>query len=102
VADSETIVVDLTEDDVAVTGVTVTPTSGSVAVGATTTFAVNIAPTDATDKTYTVTSSAPTKATATLSGSTVTVTGVATGTANIVVTTTDGSKTATFAATVTA
>lgn len=102
VADSDTIQVIDTPVDVAVTGVTVTPTSGSVAVGATTTFTVSIAPTDASDKTYAVTSSAPTKATATLSGSTVTVTGVATGTANIVVTTTDGSKTATFAATVTA
>lgn len=102
VSDASTVKVTKVEPDVAVTGVTVTPTSGNVAVGATTTFAVNIAPTDATDKTYTVTSSAPTKATATLSGSTVTVTGVATGTANIVVTTTDGSKTATFAATVTA
>lgn len=102
VADSDTIAITDTVEDIPVTGVTVTPTSGSVAVGATTTFAVNIAPADATDKTYTVSSSAPTRATAALSGSTVTVTGVAAGTANIVVTTTDGSKTATFAATVTA
>lgn len=102
VASAETIQVNDTVDDVAVNGVTVTPTSGSVAVGATTTFAVAVAPSGATDKTYTVTSSAPTKATATLSGTTVTVTGVAAGTSNITVTTTDGSFTAVFAATVTA
>lgn len=90
------------EEEVPVTGVTVTPTSGSVAVGAMTTFTVEVAPAEATDKTYTVTSSAPTKATATLSGTTVTVTGVAAGTANITVTTADGAKSAVYAATVTA
>lgn len=100
VADADTV--EYLEEEVPVTGVTVTPTSGSVAVGATTTFTVDVAPAGATDKTYTVTSSAPTKATATLSGTTVTVTGVAAGTANITVTTTDGAKSAVYAATVTA
>lgn len=89
-------------DAVPVTGITLTPTSGSVAVGATTTFKVNITPAGATDKTSTVTSSDTAKATATISGDTVTVTGVAAGTANITVKTNDGGKTATFAATVTA
>jgi uncharacterized protein YjdB len=102
VADADTVQVNDTTDDIAVTGVTVAPVSGSVAVGATTTFAVSVAPSGATDKTYTVTSSAPTKATATLSGTTVTVTGVAAGTANITVTTADGGFTAVYAATVTA
>ncbi|MFI8417693.1 Ig domain-containing protein [Serratia sp. NPDC078593] len=84
------------------TGVTVAPTSGNVAVGATTTFKVNIAPVSATNKTYTVTSSDPTKATATLLGNTVTVTGVAVGSANITVKTADGAFTAVYVANITA
>lgn len=102
VADGTTVKTTKVADDIPVTGVALTPTSGSVAAGATTTFKVNITPADATDKTYTVTSSAPTKATATISGDTVTVTGVAAGTANITVKSNDGGKTATYAATVTA
>ncbi|ARJ40979.1 DNA breaking-rejoining protein [Pantoea alhagi] len=102
VGDSSTIQVIDTEETVPVTGVTVTPTSGSVAVGDTTTFTVNIAPADATDKTFTVQSSDTSVATAALSGTTVTVTGVAESSATITVTTTDGSFTAPYAATVTA
>ena len=102
VAAADTIQVEDTVEDIPVTGVALTPTSGSVAVGATTTFKVNITPADATDKTCTVTSSATTKATATISGDTVTVSGVAAGTANITVKANDGGKTATYAATVTA
>ncbi len=104
VADSDTIDVQLVADDIPVTGVTVTPTSASVAAGASTTFAVNVAPTDATDKTFTVTSSVPARATATISGNTVTVnapSGATAGTANITVKTTDGEFTAVFAVTVT-
>ncbi|MGL5283579.1 MAG: Ig-like domain-containing protein, partial [Plesiomonas shigelloides] len=59
VAAADTIQIIDTDDEVPTTGVTVTPTSASVAAGASTTFAVNVAPADATDKTFTVTSSVP-------------------------------------------
>ncbi|HAW1369243.1 TPA: Ig domain-containing protein [Escherichia coli] len=104
VAAADTIQIIDTDDEVPTTGVTVTPTSASVAAGASTTFAVNVAPADATDKTFTVTSSVPARATATISGNTMTVnapSGATAGTANITVTTTDGSFTAVFAVTVT-
>ncbi|EFI4022896.1 Ig domain-containing protein [Enterobacter hormaechei] len=104
VAAADTIQIVDTDEEVPTTGVTVTPTSASVAAGASTTFAVNVAPADATDKTFTVTSSVPARATATISGNTVTVnapSGATAGTANITVTTTDGSFTAVFAVTVT-
>jgi uncharacterized protein YjdB len=93
-------------DNVPVTGVTLTPTSGNLAVGGTTTFAVNIAPANATNKGFTLNSSVPARATAAANGLTVTVTapnGSSTaGAANITVKTSDGDFTATFAATVTA
>ncbi|WP_368656587.1 Ig-like domain-containing protein [Pantoea agglomerans] len=92
-------------EDEAVTGVTVTPTSASIAAGASTSFTVNVAPVDASDTTFTVASSVPARATATIKGSTVTVSApseATAGTANITVTTTDGSFTAVFAVTVTA
>lgn len=104
VGDSSTVTVYDTEEDVEVTGVTVTPTNASVAAGASTDFTVNVAPTDATLKTFTVTSSVPARATATISGDTVTVSapsGATAGTANITVKTTDGEFTAVFAVTVT-
>lgn len=104
VAAADTIQVIDTDADVPVTGVTVTPTSASIAAGASTTFTVNIAPTDATDKTYTVTSSVPARATATINGNTVTVnapSSATAGTANITVKSNDGEFTAVFAATVT-
>ncbi|EKF63507.1 hypothetical protein B194_3573 [Serratia plymuthica A30] len=93
-------------DNVPVTGVTLTPTSGNLAVGGTTTFAVNIAPANATNKGFTLISSVPARATAAANGLNVTVTapnGSSTaGAANITVKTSDGDFTATFAATVTA
>lgn len=104
VAAADTIQVIDTDADVPATGVTVTPTSASIAAGASTTFTVNITPTDATDKTFTVISSVPARATATISGTTVTVSapsGATAGTANITVKTTDGEFTAVYAATVT-
>ena len=104
VAAADTIQIVDTDEEVPTTGVTVTPTSATVAAGASTTFAGNVAPADATDKTFTVTSSVPARATATISGNTVTVnapSGATAGTANITVTTTDGSFTAVFAVTVT-
>ncbi|MHA7596030.1 Ig-like domain-containing protein [Pantoea sp. XAF26B01_ASV70] len=91
-------------EDEAVTGVTVTPTSASIAAGASTSFTVNVVPADASDTTFSVASSVPARATATIKGNTVTVSapsGATAGTANITVTTTDGSFTAVFAVTVT-
>lgn len=86
---------------VAVTGVTVTPATSTGAAGGTSTFTVNIAPTGATNKNFTVASTDPTKATATASGSTVTVNRVATGSAQIIINTEDGNFVAVHTVTVT-
>jgi len=86
---------------VAVTGVTVTPATSTGAAGGTSTFTVNIAPTGATNKDFSVASTDPTKATATVSGNTVTVNRVATGTVQIIVATEDGNKVATHTVTIT-
>jgi hypothetical protein len=88
----------LSETTVAVTGVTVSPTTASVNKGATTQLTATVAPTNATNKTVTWTSSNTAIATVSTAGL---VTGVAAGTATITVKTTDGSKTATCAITVT-
>ncbi|MDT8208212.1 phage tail tube protein [Serratia marcescens] len=91
-------------DNVPVTGVTITPTSGTLAAGGTTTFAVNIAPADATNKGFTLSSSVPARAAASATGMNVTVSAPSSataGAANIIVKTNDGDFTATFAATVT-
>lgn len=85
---------------VAVTGVTVTPATSTGAAGGTSTFTVNIAPSDATNKDFTVASTDPTKATATASGTTVTVNRVAAGSAQIVINTEDGNFVATHTVTV--
>ena len=85
---------------VAVTGVTVTPATSTGAAGGTSTFTVNIAPTGATNKDFTVASTDPTKATATASGTTVTVNRVAAGSAQIVINTEDGNFVATHTVTV--
>ena len=94
---SELIVKDPNAVDV--TGVTLTPSTASVKVGATTKLTATVAPANATNKKVTYKSSDATKATVDASG---TVTGVAAGTATITVTTDDGAKTATSAITVTA
>lgn len=99
VGDASTIQVNEV-NDVAVTGVTLTPTTSTGAAGGTSTFAVNVAPAGATNKSFTISSTDPTKATATVSGTTVTVNRVATGTAQIVVNTVDGNKVATHTVTV--
>ena len=99
VGDASTIEVNEVTD-IPVTGVTLTPTTSTGAAGGTSTFTVNIAPTDATNKNFTVATTDATKATATASGNTVTVTRVATGTAQIVVNTVDGNKVATHTVTV--
>lgn len=99
VGDASTIEVNEVTD-IPVTGVTLTPTTSTGAAGGTSTFTVNIAPTDATNKSFTIATTDATKATATASGNTVTVTRVTTGTAQIVVNTVDGNKVATHTVTV--
>ena len=84
---------------VAVTGVTLAPTSATLTLGETETVTLipTVLPDDATDKSVTWSSSNETVATVSNEG---VVTAVAAGTATITVTTTDGAKTATCAVTV--
>ena len=84
---------------IAVTGVTVSPTTASLAVAATQQLTAAVAPTNATNPAVTWSSSNTAVATVSTAGL---VTAVAAGTATITVTTTDGSKTATCAVTVNA
>ena len=82
---------------VAVTGVTVTPETATVKVGKTTTLTATIAPSNATNKNVTWSSSNEAIATVDTEGK---VTGVAAGTATITATTADGDFTDTCAVTV--
>ena len=100
VGDASTIEVN-ENNSVAVTGVTVTQTTSTGTAGGTSTFTVNIAPTGATNKDFTVATTDATKATATASGNTVTVTRVATGSAQIIINTEDGNFVAVHTVTVT-
>lgn len=84
--------------NVPVTGVSVSPTTASVATGATTQLAATVAPSNATNKNVSWTSSNTSVATVNATGL---VTGVAAGSAVITVTTQDGNKTATSSITVT-
>jgi uncharacterized protein YjdB/glycosidase len=77
---------------IAVTGITVTPTSGTINVNGTLQLNATVAPSNASNKTVTWTSSNTTVATVSASGL---VTGNAGGTATITVTTQDGNKIAT-------
>ncbi|MGL4000030.1 Ig-like domain-containing protein [Pantoea eucalypti] len=99
VAAADTIQVVDTDDSVAATGVTVTPATTSVVVGATRQLTGTVLPADATDKSGTWTTSDATKATVSSSGL---VTGVAAGTATITFKSNDGNFTGTTAVTVTA
>lgn len=98
VGDASTIDVIDTDETVPATGVTVTPATASLAVGATRQLTGAVQPTDATDRTGTWTTSDATKATVSSTGL---VTAVAAGTATITFTSTDGGYTATCAVTVT-
>jgi endo-1,3(4)-beta-glucanase len=87
-----------TGGNVAVTGVTVTPTTASITAGGTQQLTATIAPSNATNKNVSWTSSNNSVATVNTTGL---VTAVAAGTATITATTQDGAKTATSAITVT-
>ncbi len=103
-ADGNTFQITEADDGIPVTGVTVAPTTSTVAAGSSTTFTVNVAPDDADNKLFNVTSSVPSRATAAFTGSTVTVSapsGATAGTAVITVKTVDGEYTATHTVTVT-
>lgn len=82
------MVVEITSGVVAVTGVSVSPTSKSIVIGETFTITPTISPNNATDNTVSWTSSADAKATVTNAGL---VEGKAVGEATITCTTTDGS-----------
>jgi O-glycosyl hydrolase len=83
---------------VAVTGVSVSPTSASLAVGGTQQLTATVSPANATNQTVSWSSSNTSVATVNASGL---VTAVAAGSATITATTQDGSRTATSAITVT-
>lgn len=103
-ADGNTFQITEADDGIPVIGVTVAPTTSTVAAGSSTTFTVNVAPDDADNKLFTVTSSVPSRATAAFTGNTVTVSapsGATAGTAVITVKTVDGEFTATHTVTVT-
>jgi uncharacterized protein YjdB len=73
-----------------VTGISLDKSTAAVAVAATTQLVVSVLPASASDKSFRVASSDPSKATVTVSGNTVTVTGVAAGTVEIIVMSNDG------------
>ncbi|HBQ5645152.1 TPA: Ig-like domain-containing protein [Klebsiella variicola] len=98
VFDADTVVFEIA-DPIAVTGVTVSPTTASIAEGSTQQLNATIAPSNATNQAITWTSSDEDVATVNANGL---VTAVGAGTATITATTSDGSKTATSAITVTA
>lgn len=103
-ADGNTYQITEADDGIPVTGVTIAPTTSTVAAGSSTTFTVNVAPDDADNKLFTVSSSVPSRATAAFTGNTVTVSapsGATAGTAVITVKTVDGEFTATHTVTVT-
>jgi hypothetical protein len=88
-----------TSTTIPVTGVSLSPTTSSLTVGATQQLTATIAPTTASVKTVTWSSSNTAVATVSSTGL---VTAIAAGSATITVTTTDGSKTATCGVTVSA
>lgn len=91
--------VSITTGSVAVTGVTVSPTSATVTVGGTQQLTATVAPANATNKNVSWTSSNTSVATVNASG---VITAVSAGSATITVTTQDGNRTATSSITVSA
>ena len=89
----------VTVQAVAVTGVSINPTSANLQIGGSTDLTYTILPANATDKSVSWSSSNTAVATVNNNGH---VSAVAAGTATITVTTTDGNKTATCSVTVTA
>jgi len=75
---------------IGVTGISLDKSTAAVAVGATTQLVVSVLPSSASDASFRVATSDPSKATVTLSGSTLTVTGVAAGIVEIIVMTNSG------------
>ena len=94
----------LAEDSAAavidVTGVSLDKSTTTVAVAATTTLNVTVAPASASDQSFRATTTDAGKATVTVSGTVLTVTGIAAGTADIIVMTNDGLFVATCKVTV--
>lgn len=86
-----TLAEDTTTPVIAVSGASFDKSTTTVAVGATTTLNLSVLPASATDKSYRVASSDPSKAKITVSGTVVTITGVAAGTPEIIAITNDGS-----------
>lgn len=93
---------DWLREETVVQSITANPAALTVKAGETATFTVGFNPVDATNKNYDVVSDKPNFATVSKLLNVVTVTGVAAGTANITVTSEDGSKTAKCVVTVTA
>lgn len=89
----------VTVEAIAVTGVSINPTSANLQIGGSTDLTATVLPANATDKSVSWTSSNTAVATVNNNGH---VSAVAAGTATITVTTTDGSKTNTCSVTVTA
>ena len=98
-AKTATCTVTVTDPVVNVTGISLDKTEASVEEGATTQLTATVSPVGASDKSVTWKSGNEATATVDQTGK---VTGVKAGTVNVVVTTKDGSKTATCAVTVTA
>lgn len=86
----------------AATGVTLDKTTSAIKISATDTVNVTVNPVGASDKTFRVSSSDPTKATVAVNGDVLTITGKATGSAEIIVMTNDGLFVAICTVTVTA
>ncbi|HAI3271722.1 TPA: Ig domain-containing protein, partial [Escherichia coli] len=84
-----------------VSAIKVTPTSGTVAKGKTTTLTVSFEPKSATDKTFRAVSADPSKATISVKDMTITVNGVATGKVQIPVVSGNGQFAAVAEVTVT-
>ena len=96
VTKTDTITVTVASDTVSVTGVTLNSNSGTLTAGNTFQLSATVAPSNATNKSVTWSSSAPTVAKVENG----LVTALTAGSANITVTTVDGSFTATYSVTV--